>query len=112
MSAIDQAFIRAYEFDETEPTPRRHETAKPLPRVDAVATSKVVESIAVQAVEAAVAQPQLKPVAAVPRKHAAPTPVPAPVELLQPAMVSSPPVPSRTKGSLLAGERLLPARLG
>lgn len=94
MSAIDQAFIRAYEFNEAEPTPRRHETSKPLPRVDAVATSKVVESIAVQAVEAAVAQPQLKPVAAAPRAHVAPAPIAAPVELPQPAMVSSP-APSR-----------------
>ena len=84
MSAIDQAFIRAYEFDEAEPAPKRRETAQASPRVEPMVTSKVVESIAVQAVEAAVAQPKLRPVAAAPRTPAVPHAVAAQVELPPP----------------------------
>jgi len=73
MSAIDQAFIRAYQFDEAEPAASPRATAKTPQRVAAIQQSRVVESIAVQAVEAAVAQPQAKPVAAV-RTIAPPTP--------------------------------------
>lgn len=95
MSAIDQAFIRAYEFDEAEPAPKRRETAQAPPRVEPMVTSKVVESIAVQAVEAAVAQPKLRPVAAVPRTPAVPTAVAVQVELPQPALVATPPAQPR-----------------
>jgi Mrp family chromosome partitioning ATPase len=64
MSAIDQAFIRAYELDEAEPASSHRATARAPQRVVTIQQAKVVESIAVQAVEAAVAQPQVKPVAA------------------------------------------------
>ena len=74
MSAIDQAFIRAYQFDEAESAASPRATSKAPQRVATIQQSKVVESIAVQAVEAAVAQPQVKPVAAAVRPIAPPTP--------------------------------------
>lgn len=72
MSAIDQAFIRAYEIDEAEPASSHRATAKAPQRVATIQQAKVVESIAVQAVEAAVAQPQMKPVPAAVRPMALP----------------------------------------
>ncbi len=72
MSAIDQAFIRAYELDEAEPASSHLATAKAPQRVATIQQTKVVESIAVQAVEAAVAQPQVKPGAAAVRPMAPP----------------------------------------
>ena len=72
MSAIDQAFIRAYELDEAEPASSHLATAKGAARVATIQQTKVVESIAVQAVEAAVAQPQVKPGAAAVRPMAPP----------------------------------------
>jgi Mrp family chromosome partitioning ATPase len=78
MSAIDQAFIRAYELDEAEPALSHCAAAKSSVRVATIQQSKVVESIAVQAVEAAVAQPQVKPVAAAVRPMAPPPPIASP----------------------------------
>lgn len=80
MSAIDQAFIRAYQLDEAEPTSSHRATAKATVRVATIQQSKVVESIAVQAVEVAVAQPQVKPVAAAVRPIAPPIASPKVVE--------------------------------
>jgi Mrp family chromosome partitioning ATPase len=61
MSAIDQAFIRAYELDEAESISPPRAAAKWTTPIAAVRNPIVVETIAVQAVEAAVAQPNLKP---------------------------------------------------
>ena len=74
MSAIDQAFIRAYQFDQADPAASPRATSKAPQRVATIQQSKVVESIAVQAVEAAVAQPQVKPVAVAVRPIAPPPP--------------------------------------
>jgi len=82
MSAIDQAFIRAYEIDEAHPASRPRTKAVAPQRTATIQRSTVVEKIAVQAVEAAVAQPQVKPVAVV---HSRPMPPAAP-----PAFVPSP----------------------
>lgn len=75
MSAIDQAFIRAYELDEAEPASSHRATAKAPSRVEAMHQAKIVESIAVQAVEAAVAQPQIKPMVAAGRPLSPPVPL-------------------------------------
>jgi len=72
MSAIDQAFIRAYQLDEVEPASPHRAAAKSPVRVATIQQAKVVESIAVKAVEAAVAQPQVKPVAVAVRPIAPP----------------------------------------
>jgi Mrp family chromosome partitioning ATPase len=90
MSAIDQAFIRAYELDEAEPASSHRATAKAPHRVVTIQQAKVVESIAVQAVEAAVAQPQVKPVAAVARMIAPSTPPTPAVAISAPQVVQSP----------------------
>lgn len=80
MSAIDQAFIRAYEIDGVGPASSPRATVQAPQRVATIQQTKVVESIAVQAVEAAVAQPQVKPVAAAVRPIAPPIASPKVVE--------------------------------
>ena len=67
MSAIDQAFIRAYAIDEAEPASTFRAVASPLLRVEALPQTRVVEAIAADAVEAAVAQPPTTPKTSVAR---------------------------------------------
>jgi hypothetical protein len=77
MSAIDRAFIRAYEIDEpTHATPPRMAPAEP-DRSMAVPVAKVLESIAVEAVEAAVAQPRMMPQTSAPRSTRPHVPTPS-----------------------------------
>jgi Mrp family chromosome partitioning ATPase len=91
MSAIDQAFIRAYEIDEVGHASSPRATAKAPQRVAPIQPSTVVEKIAVQAaVEAAVAQPQVKPVA-VQARSVAHSPPPAATAVPSSSIVAEPP---------------------
>jgi Mrp family chromosome partitioning ATPase len=91
MSAIDQAFIRAYEIDEVGHASSSRATAKAPQRVAPIQPSTVVEKIAVQAaVEAAVAQPQVKPVA-VQARSVAHSPPPAATAVPSSSIVAEPP---------------------
>ena len=82
MSAIDQAFIRAYESDEAGSASSPRATSQALGRVAPHQQVKVVDAIAGQPVEAAVAQSQAKPVAAAVRPMA-PPPI-APPKVVEP----------------------------
>lgn len=99
MSAIDQAFIRAYELEEAEPASSYRATAQAPQRVATIQQAKVMESIAVQAIEAPVAQPQVKSVAV------RPIAPPMPAVPFSPRQVIEPPVERASSESPRSSQR-------
>lgn len=99
MSAIDQAFIRAYEVDAAEAAPAPRVSVNVAARNAIAPPAKVVESIAVQAMDAAVARPQAKPVtfaSSAPAFSVASGPESRPIESVEATAQSGPSQPTRS----------------